>query len=241
MRETLTFLKKIFRVRQCEDSVFRHRSRPCLQYQIGRCTAPCVGFIDADAYARDVRRTRLFLEGKSRELTRELEREMEAASGRLEFEAAAQLRDQIAALRAIQAEQSIEAGSGDLDVIGVAAGAERACVHVLYVRRGHMLGSRSFYPVIPPGAEPGEVLAEFVSQHYLERGVAVDIPASCCSVPRSRKPSCWPPRSPRPPAAGGDPQPHPGPAGALGGHRAAHRRAESGRPSRRLAQHPAAL
>ncbi|GMU47155.1 MAG: UvrABC system protein C [Porticoccaceae bacterium] len=176
VRETLTFLKKIFRVRQCEDSVFRHRSRPCLQYQIGRCTAPCVGFIDADAYARDVRRTRLFLEGKSRELTRELEREMEAASGRLEFEVAAQLRDQIAALRAIQAEQSIEAGSGDLDVIGVAAGAERACVHVLYVRRGRMLGSRSFYPVIPPGAEPGEVLAEFVSQHYLERGVAVDIP-----------------------------------------------------------------
>jgi len=176
VRETLAFLKKIFRVRQCEDSVFRHRSRPCLQYQIGRCTAPCVGFIETDAYARDVRRTRLFLEGKSRELTRELEREMEAASGRLEFEAAAQLRDQIAALRAIQAEQSIEAGQGDLDVIGVAAGAEKGCVHVLYVRRGRMLGSRSFYPAIPPGAQPGEVLAEFVSQHYLDSGVAVDIP-----------------------------------------------------------------
>ena len=176
VRETLAFLKKIFRVRQCEDSVFRHRSRPCLQYQIGRCTAPCVGFIETDAYARDVRRTRLFLEGKSRELTRELEREMEAASGRLEFEAAAQLRDQIAALRAIQAEQSIETGQGDLDVIGVAAGAEKGCVHVLYVRRGRMLGSRSFYPAIPPGAQPGEVLAEFVSQHYLDSGVAVDIP-----------------------------------------------------------------
>ena len=176
VRETLTFLKKIFRVRQCEDSVFLHRSRPCLQYQIGRCTAPCVGFIAADAYARDVQRTRLFLEGKSRELTRDLEREMEAASSDLDFEQAAQLRDQIAALRAIQAEQNIEAGSGNLDVIGVAAGAERACVHVLYVRHGRMLGSRSFYPAIPPGAEPGEVLAEFVSQHYLERGVAVDIP-----------------------------------------------------------------
>src|SRR5690606_34608057 len=89
---------------------------------------------------------------------------------------AAQLRDQIAALRAIQAEQSIEAGQGDLDVIGVAAGAEKGCVHVLYVRRGRMLGSRSFYPAIPPAAQPGEVLAEFVSQHYLDSGVAVDIP-----------------------------------------------------------------
>ncbi|MFZ5654139.1 MAG: excinuclease ABC subunit UvrC [Pseudomonadota bacterium] len=176
VRETLTFLKKTFRVRQCEDSVFRHRSRPCLQYQIGRCTAPCVGYIEAADYARDVEHTRLFLEGKERELTRELEGEMEAASRRLDFERAAALRDQIAALRRIQADQAIEAGSGDLDVIGVATGAERACVHMLHVRRGRMLGSRSFYPALPPGAEPGEVLAEFVSQHYLERGVAVDIP-----------------------------------------------------------------
>jgi excinuclease ABC subunit C len=176
VRETLAFLKKTFRVRQCEDSVFRHRSRPCLQYQIGRCTAPCVGYIEAADYARDVQHTRLFLEGKGGELTRELEREMDAASNRLDFERAAALRDQIAALRRIQADQIIEAGNGDIDVIGVTAAAERACVHLLYVRRGRMLGSRSFYPAIPPGAEPGEVLAEFVSQHYLERGVAVDIP-----------------------------------------------------------------
>ncbi len=176
VRDTLAFLKKTFRVRQCEDSVFRHRSRPCLQYQIGRCSAPCVGYIDTEDYARDVQHTRLFLEGKSRQLTGELERDMEAASNALEFERAAALRDQIAALRRIQADQVIEAGSGDIDVIGVAVQAARACVHVLYVRRGRMLGSRSFYPTIPSGAVPGEVLAEFVSQHYLERGVAVDIP-----------------------------------------------------------------
>ncbi len=176
VRETLTFLKKTFRVRQCEDSVFKHRSRPCLQYQIGRCTAPCVAYIAADDYARDVHHTRLFLEGKSHELMRELERAMERASEHLEFEQAAALRDQIAALRRIQAEQVIEAGSGDIDVIGVASGGERACVHVLYIRRGRMLGSRSFYPAVPPESEPGEVLAEFISHHYLESGVAVDIP-----------------------------------------------------------------
>ena len=182
VRESMNFLKRTFRVRQCEDTVFKNRSRPCLQYQIKRCTAPCVGLISAEDYQRDVRHTRMFLEGKAQPLMRELERDMERASAALDFELAAQFRDQIAALRQIQAQQVIESGNANIDVIDAAVAGNKACVHVLYIRHGRMLGSRSFYPNIPIDADRNEVLAEFIPHSYfkggggLKGGGGVDIP-----------------------------------------------------------------
>ncbi|WP_341938803.1 excinuclease ABC subunit UvrC [Marinimicrobium sp. C2-29] len=167
VRDSMNFLQKTFMVRQCEDSVFRNRSRPCLQYQIGRCTAPCVDYISAEDYASDVRHTRMFLRGESDELMRELADQMEAASVALEFERAAAIRDQITALRAIQSQQLMEEGSGDLDVIAVVLQAGLICVHVLFVRRGRILGSRSFYPKASLADSESEVLSEFLPQFYL--------------------------------------------------------------------------
>lgn len=170
VRESLNFLQKTFKVRQCEDSVFRNRSRPCLQYQIQRCTAPCVGFIEPDEYARDVHHTRMFLQGKNAELMADLADNMEQAAAELAYEQAARLRDQISALRAVQAQQIVEEGSGSLDILAAAQRAESACVHVLFVRQGRILGSRSYYP--RPGLEEGqaEILNDFVPQFYLAQG-----------------------------------------------------------------------
>src|SRR5690606_9467694 len=120
VRETLNLLHKLFRLRSCEDSVFRNRSRPCLQYQIGRCSAPCVGLVDAAEYARAVRRVELFLDGRSDELSAELERNMAEASERLDFEEAARVRDLIATIRKLQARQYVDGRAADLDVLACA-------------------------------------------------------------------------------------------------------------------------
>lgn len=175
VRESMNFLKRTFRVRQCEDSVFKNRSRPCLQYQIKRCSAPCVGLISDEDYQRDVRHTRMFLEGKAQPLMRELERDMERASAALDFELAAEFRDQISALRQIQAQQVIESGSANIDVMNAEVSGDRACIHVLYVRHGRMLGSRSFYPKVPLASDPATVIAEFIPHTYL-KGSGADIP-----------------------------------------------------------------
>jgi len=142
VRETLSLLHKVFRLRQCEDSVFRNRSRPCLQHQIGRCSAPCVGLIGREAYAADVAAALKFLEGRSDEVIHELVRRMEAAAEALEFEEAARLRDQIAALRRVAARQYVEGERGDLDVVAAVVREGAACVHMICVRRGRMLGGR---------------------------------------------------------------------------------------------------
>jgi excinuclease ABC subunit C len=176
VRESMNFLQKTFQVRQCDDSVFKNRSRPCLQYQIKRCTAPCVDLVSAEEYARDVRHTAMFLEGKSDRLIRELERDMDTASQQLVFERAATIRDQITALRTIQAEQVIESGSGNIDVLAAAQEGEQGCVHVLYIRQGRMLGSRSFYPKVPLATSPADVLENFVPQYYLREGARGDFP-----------------------------------------------------------------
>ncbi len=178
VRDTLNFLQKTFRVRQCEDHFFKNRSRPCLQYQIGRCTAPCVGHISGDDYARDVRHTQLFLEGDNEQLTTELKADMDRASAALAFEDAAVARDQIGALRQIQASQVVEAGTGDIDVVAAAVADHSACVQVIYIRHGRILGSRSFYPKIPLAVDPVEVLTEFLPQHYLKTGAGAtpDLP-----------------------------------------------------------------
>lgn len=146
VRESLNLMQKVFRVRQCEDSFFRNRSRPCLQYQIQRCSGPCVGLVQEEEYADSVRRTVLFLEGKSTVVQTELADEMERSAERLDFERAAVLRDQIRHLQAVRERQSIESGDGTLDVIAAAAGPGAACVQVLFVRDGRILGSRSYFP-----------------------------------------------------------------------------------------------
>jgi excinuclease ABC subunit C len=169
VRETLGAMHKLFRLRSCEDSVFRNRSRPCLQYQIGRCSAPCVGLVQADDYADAVRRATLFLEGRSDELNAELGREMEAAAERLEFEQAARLRDMVATLRRIQARQYVDGKAADLDVLAVAMRGSAACVLLLAFRDGRNLGTRAFFPRTNGEESANEVLAAFVSQYYAEQ------------------------------------------------------------------------
>lgn len=177
VRESLAFLQKVFRVRQCEDNFFRNRSRPCLQYQIGRCTGPCVGEIDAEHYAHDVRHTEMFLSGQSADLVRELGNQMEQAAIELDFEGAAAYRDQIQYLQQLQARQYIEGESGDLDIVVCALRANIACVQLLYVRAGRMLGSRSYFPSYHLDEGPEDVLRAFIAQHYLDGVGSTDIPA----------------------------------------------------------------
>ena len=169
VRETLNLIHKLFKLRSCEDSVFRNRSRPCLQHQIGRCSAPCVGLVPAREYAEAVRRSTLLLDGKSDELTRELGRAMEAASARLDFEEAARLRDLVASIRTLQARQYVDGRAADLDVLAVAMQDAAACVVLLSFRDGRNLGTRAFFPRTNGVDNPEEVLTAFVSQYYGEQ------------------------------------------------------------------------
>ena len=169
VRETLNLLEKVFKVRQCEDSVFRNRSRPCLQYQIGRCKAPCVGYISPEAYRQDVDDTMAFLSGRSQMLTEQLAERMEQAAAALDFEQAAQLRDQLSQLRVVAQQQSITGVSGDADVIALITVMNLTVVAVSTIRDGRHLGTRSYFPQIPADTEPAETMAGFISQYYAER------------------------------------------------------------------------
>lgn len=171
VRESLHLLQKVFRVRQCEDSFFQNRSRPCLQYQIKRCTAPCVALISPAAYADDVRHTVQFLEGRNSEIIDELAQHMEAAAKTLEYEEAARYRDQVVNLRHIQERQYVSGERGDLDILAVVAAGGVACVQVFYIRAGRNLGNKGFFPRIPGETVPGEILSAFVAQYYLGREV----------------------------------------------------------------------
>ncbi|CND11415.1 excinuclease ABC subunit UvrC [Yersinia pseudotuberculosis] len=169
VRETLALLQKLFPVRQCENSVYRNRSRPCLQYQIGRCSGPCVeGLVSEEEYQRQVDYVRLFLSGKDQQVLTQLITRMEEASQQLHFEDAARIRDQIQAVRRVTEQQFVSGDSEDLDVIGVAFEAGLACVHVLFIRLGKVLGSRSYFPKVPTGTELSEVVQTFVGQFYLQ-------------------------------------------------------------------------
>ncbi|MDE0841913.1 MAG: excinuclease ABC subunit UvrC [Porticoccaceae bacterium] len=176
VRESMSFLQKTFRVRQCDDNFFKNRSRPCLQFQIKRCTAPCVKFVSPEDYAQDVQYTRLYLEGKGEKILRQLEGDMELAAEQLQFEKAAENRDQIAALRQVQTEQVIERGHGTIDVVAAAVDGGQACVHMLYVRQGRILGSRSYYPKAPLAEQASDLLEEFLPQIYLDGSGRPDIP-----------------------------------------------------------------
>ncbi|WP_252275480.1 excinuclease ABC subunit UvrC [Pseudomonas subflava] len=167
IRESLALLQKTFLVRQCEDSYFRNRTRPCLQYQIKRCKGPCVGLVAPEEYAEDVRRSVMFLEGRSNALAEELSGAMEKAAMNLEFERAAELRDQVALLRRVQDQQSMEGGTGDVDVVAAMVNPGGACVHLISVRGGRVLGSKNFFPQVGIEEEGGAVLSAFIAQYYL--------------------------------------------------------------------------
>ena len=169
-------VQKTFKVRQCEDTFFKNRSRPCLQYQIDRCTAPCVDLISPADYKKDVEHTKMFLEGKSDYLIKKFEEEMDLSSKNLNFENAALLRDQITALRKIQAEQIVESGNKNIDVIATAYESSQGCVHILFIRQGRMMGSRTFYPHTPLASSPQEILENFIPQYYLRDGTKSDFP-----------------------------------------------------------------
>ena len=175
VRDTLQMLQKLFPVRQCEDSYFRNRSRPCLQYQIKRCTAPCVGLVSAERYAADVADTELFLEGKASDVVQRWVQRMEDASARLDFEEAARLRDQIAALRRVQEKQYVSGERGDLDIVAVAVEGGMACVQLFCVRQGRNLGNRSLFPRCADGVDASEVVSAFIAQHYLGKAVPGEI------------------------------------------------------------------
>ena len=169
VRETLALLQKLFPIRQCENSVYRNRSRPCLQYQIGRCLGPCVkGLVSEEEYRQQVEYVRLFLAGKDQQVLTQLIERMEQASKALNFEEAGRIRDQIQAVRRVTERQFVSGDGDDLDVIGVSFDAGMACLHVLFLRQGKVLGSRSYFPKVPGGTELAEVVQTFIGQFYLQ-------------------------------------------------------------------------
>jgi excinuclease ABC subunit C len=165
--QSLSFVQKTFRVRQCEDSVFANRTRPCLQYQINRCTAPCVNLIDKAAYQEDMAHAALFLKGESGELMTQLADKMEASASALEFEQASVCRDQILALRQIQTDHDLESGKGQLDIFAMAKDGGSLCIHLLYIRHGRILGSKSFFPANKLDLSASDFFAAFLQQFYI--------------------------------------------------------------------------
>jgi excinuclease ABC subunit C len=170
IRESLSILQKTFHVRQCEDSFYKNRTRPCLQYQIKRCKAPCVNLVEPQVYNEDVRHSVMFLEGRSNALTDELNALMEKSAMNLDFEHAAELRDQIGLLRRVQDQQSMDGGTGDVDVVAAFVNPGGACVHLISVRGGRVLGSKNFFPQVGIEEEVGEVMSAFLAQYFLGGG-----------------------------------------------------------------------
>ncbi len=169
VKETLKLLQKIFPIRQCEDSYYNNRTRPCLQHQIERCTAPCVGLINKQDYAEDVHNIVLFLEGKGNLLIDHLIGQMEKASKNLEFERAVVFRDQITRLRTVLEKHFVHGEKGDVDIIACSSKAGIACVQVFFIRNGQNLGNKLFFPKITEDYTPENILQAFIPQYYLER------------------------------------------------------------------------
>ncbi|HDY7704848.1 TPA: excinuclease ABC subunit UvrC [Vibrio vulnificus] len=179
VRKTLHLIQKIFPVRQCEDTVYANRTRPCLMYQIGRCAGPCVSSVISDVdYAELVGYLRLFLQGKDNQVLELLVQKMEIASQQLKFEDAAKFRDQIQAIRRVQEQQYVsEDSQEDMDVLGFAQENGIACIHILMIRQGKVLGSRSHFPKIPQNTNAQEVFDSFLTQYYLSHNEARTIPS----------------------------------------------------------------
>jgi excinuclease ABC subunit C len=171
-KESLALLQRLFPVRQCEDTVYNNRSRPCLQHQIGRCSAPCVGLIDQDRYAQDVDSTVLFLQGQGGVLIEQLIAKMEAASLALAFEQAVGYRDQIARLRTVLEKQFVQGEKGDVDIIACATQQQVACIQVFFIRNGQHLGNKVYFPDMGGGEHPPDAIVQaFIAQYYLDRPV----------------------------------------------------------------------
>ena len=175
VKRSLKLVQKLFRVRQCEDSYFRNRSRPCLQYQIKRCTAPCVDRVSPDDYAADVDMTIRILEGKSHEVVDDLAARMDEASEALEFEKAARLRDQIGSLKSVTDMSATMRDGGDVDYVAALTQGGQSCVQVFFIRNGINLGNKAFYPATPAASTNAEILNAFVAQYYLEHDVPREI------------------------------------------------------------------
>lgn len=176
VRQTLNDLQKLFLIRNCNDTFFRNRTRPCLQYQIRRCTAPCVGLISEDDYARDIGAAIQFLEGRNQGVIDTFVERMERASESQEYELAARFRDQVSKLKEIEARQLVSRSAGkDLDVLGFASNGGIHCVTVLFIRNGAVVGSRDHFPRAPGDTEKGGILNSFVAQYYLGRDVPTEI------------------------------------------------------------------
>ncbi len=178
VKESLKLLQRLFPVRQCEDGVYNNRTRPCLQYQIERCTAPCVGLIDKPTYGLDVDSTVLFLEGKGSLLIDQLIVKMENASAALAFEEAAGYRDQIVKLRSVLEKHFVSGEKGDVDIIACASKGNVACVQVFFIRNGQQLGNKAFFPRIATEYEPSAILEAFIPQYYLDKPVPHEVMVS---------------------------------------------------------------
>lgn len=177
VRESLSFLQKTFGVRQCEDSVYKNRHRPCLLFQIGRCSGPCVDRVSDEDYHADIEQTVMFLEGKNEVLHQQLTAKMEEASESLAFEKAAQIRDRITALRQVQAQQVVEAGHSNLDAIACVSENGVACIHILYVRQGRIMGSKNYLPKDRLAHNEADVLSAFIAHTYIG-GTQMELPAA---------------------------------------------------------------
>ncbi|MFV2061692.1 MAG: excinuclease ABC subunit UvrC [Gammaproteobacteria bacterium] len=170
-RETLQIIQKIFPVRQCEDTFYKNRSRPCLQYQIKRCSAPCVGLVSEESYQEEVAHVILFLEGKNKTVINQLVDEMDRTSGQLDYEKAALYRDQIIKLRKIQEKQYITQEQGDLDIISSACSNGVGCVQVFLIRGGRNLGNKTYYPKMNKSDTTADMLQAFIPQYYLKQNL----------------------------------------------------------------------
>ncbi|MFK8053672.1 MAG: excinuclease ABC subunit UvrC [Woeseiaceae bacterium] len=176
VKNTLNELQKLFRVRQCRDSFFANRSRPCLQYQIKRCSGPCVGLISEQDYERDVRDSEAFLKGRNSDVIDGLVVRMEEAASELDFEQAARLRDQVARLKRMEAEQRVSTqGDVDADVLGLFRSGTATCVAVIFIRSGRVLGSRTYLPANAIGVDDVAVISAFVGQFYLDREAPAEV------------------------------------------------------------------
>ncbi|MDB4223737.1 excinuclease ABC subunit UvrC [Granulosicoccus sp.] len=175
VKRSLRLVQKLFHVRQCEDSYFKNRSRPCLQYQIKRCTGPCVGKISAQAYRQDVEMTIRVLEGKTHDVVENLAARMEEASDALDFETAARLRDQIGSLKSVSDLSTNMRDDGNADYVAAASQGGQSCVQVFFIRNGINLGNKAFYPATPAGSTSAEILNAFLPQFYLQHDLPKEI------------------------------------------------------------------
>tara|TARA_R110002072_G_scaffold301462_2_gene481241 strand:- start:674 stop:2566 length:1893 start_codon:yes stop_codon:yes gene_type:complete len=176
VRESLSLLEKLFKVRQCQESFYKNRSRPCLQYQIKRCKAPCVGAVSREEYAQDVHHVEMFLQGKSPEIIQNLIQKMENAAQSLDFETATELRDQIEHLRHVQESQSAESGRYDVDVVALVISSGVVVVSMLLIRKGRILGHKNYYPKISLDLSEQDMLESFISQYYVGQAFTRDLP-----------------------------------------------------------------